>query len=82
MSKVYESDINPDEFIRDFRKEPSGASLANQSIEPEKTKACEQPKRQRPEKPSGRFTVGVSAHPQNEEEYLNCFVRNMEHATA
>lgn len=24
MAKVYDSDVDPDEFIRDFRKEPSG----------------------------------------------------------
>ena len=24
MAKVYDSDVDPDEFIRDFRQEPSG----------------------------------------------------------
>ncbi len=79
MSKVYESDINPDEFIRDFRKEPSGASLIPKAKENETPKESEPPKRQRPVKQSVQATAKDTAHPQTEEEYLDCFVKNMEH---
>ena len=35
MTKVYESDIDPDEFIRSFREEPSGlATLKHNTAEP------------------------------------------------
>lgn len=27
MAKVYESDIDPDEFIRSFRDDPSGSDI-------------------------------------------------------
>lgn len=75
MSKVYESDINPDEFIRDFRKEPSGASISRKPHE-----ASEPPKgKSRSEKPSSSPYDKASAQTKSEEEYLESFVRNMEH---
>ena len=79
MSKVYESDINPDEFIRDFRKEPSGASLTPKAKEKETPKESEPPKKQRPAKQFVPATDKNITHPQTEDEYLDCFVRNMEH---
>lgn len=79
MSKVYDSDINPDEFIRDFRKEPSGASLAQRAKETESPKPSEPPKKPRSEKPSVKASDSKQTHPQTEEEYIDCFVRNMEH---
>lgn len=77
MSKVYESDINPDEFIRDFRKEPSGASI---SRKPQPQEASETPKsKSRSEKHSASPDDKASAQTKSEEEYLERFVRNMEH---
>ena len=37
MAKVYESDIDPDEFIRSFRDDPSGISSMKKKSTEEKT---------------------------------------------
>ena len=73
MGKVYESDIDPDEFIRSFREESSSLSSLKKPQEP-KEQAAEQ--------------VSVSSQPQSaknesmpasdrENEYMERFVRNM-----
>ena len=69
MSKVYESDIDPDEFIRSFREEPS------QLPTPRKKKEKEQ---DIPRKPTETATT-ASESASDEDDYLNKFVRNMEH---
>ncbi|MCM1142391.1 MAG: DUF3408 domain-containing protein [Muribaculum sp.] len=68
MSKVYESDINPDEFIRSFREEPS------QLPTPKKKKE----RGPEYEKEKSKETVSTDST-SNDEEYLTRFVRNMEH---
>lgn len=40
MAKVYESDIDPDEFIRSFREEPSGLSALKKKPANENTEAA------------------------------------------
>ena len=40
MAKVYESDIDPDEFIRSFREEPSGLSSLKKKPANENTEAA------------------------------------------
>lgn len=73
MGKVYESDIDPDEFIRSFREESSSLSTLKKPQEP-KVQAAE--------------PVSVSSQPQSvknksmpvsdrENEYMEKFVRNM-----
>lgn len=68
MSKVYESDIDADEFIRSFREEPS------QPVAP--AKKAETKKEQPARKDGAASKATVTS---DEEEYLNIFVRNMDH---
>ena len=69
MSKVYESDIDPDEFIRSFREESS------QLPTPKKKK-----EKNAPAKPIENAVKSAPTEmPQDEEKYLDTFVRKMEH---
>lgn len=68
MSKVYDSDIDPDEFIRSFREEPSGVPAP-------KKKKERAPEKEAEETPNGTATTKTDV----DEYYLNRFVRNMEH---
>lgn len=43
MTKVYESDIDPDEFIRSFREEPSGMSSFKRSTTETKNSDAQSP---------------------------------------
>ena len=71
MSKVYESDIDPDEFIRSFREEPSQLPTPKRKKEKE---------RDTPAKPiESAVSLDSTSMPQDEEEYLDTFVRNMGH---
>lgn len=71
MPKVYESDIDPDEFIRSFREEPSRLPTPRQKIE------------KRQDAPAKPIENAVRPNPdpmsQEEKEYLDTFVRKMEH---
>lgn len=72
MSKVYESDVDPDEFIRSFREE-SSQSTERKENEREKKK---EPSSKQPESRRKDRQPQLS---DDEEDYLNSFVRNMEH---
>lgn len=74
MGKVYESDIDPDEFIRDFRESPS---QTQPSKKPKVTSSDKDSPAKQKSKPDN--TPQSHPHPQTEEEYLDCFVRNMAH---
>ncbi len=67
MAKVYESDVDPEEFIRSFREEPSGvSSLKKRNKTPTDTVPEQGP-------PARHVTVS------DEDEFSNRFVRNMAH---
>ncbi|MCM1141859.1 MAG: DUF3408 domain-containing protein [Muribaculum sp.] len=70
MPKVYESDIDPDEFIRSFREEPT------RQPSPKKKKEKEQ---DIPTRQSSINEKSDTDKPLEEEEYLDNFVRRMEH---
>ncbi len=72
MSKVYESDVDPDEFIRSFREESSQPAAKKEN---EKENKVETPVRSSESK---RKKAQQQLQP-DEEEYLDTFVRNMEH---
>ena len=72
MGKVYESDIDPDEFIRDFRESPS-------QTQPSKKPKFTSSDKDSPVKQKSKPDNTPQSHPQTEEEYLDCFVRNMAH---
>lgn len=67
MAKVYESDVDPDEFIRLFREEPSGVS----SLKKRKSSTADVV----PEQQSSLSQITVGS----EEDFSNRFVRNMAH---
>ena len=70
MSKVYESDVDPDEFIRSFREESSQSTVKKEN----------ENKAETPTRPSDSKRRKVQSQPLPEEdEYLDTFVRNMEH---
>ena len=71
MGKVYESDIDPDEFIRSFREESSSLSSL---------KKLEEPKEHPAEQAAGpKQQAGKESSPDSdrENEYMEKFVRNM-----
>lgn len=70
MPKVYESDIDPDEFIRSFREEPT----RQPSLKKKKEKEQDIPTRQ-----SSINEKSDTDKLLEEEEYLDNFVRRMEH---
>ena len=71
MGKVYESDIDPDEFIRSFREESSSLSTLKKPAE----QAEENPVLPQPEpKPVKEIP---SSESDREKEYMDRFVRNM-----
>lgn len=65
MGKVYESDIDPDEFIRSFREESSALSSLKKPSEKQEDKA----------QPQEKASPPVNADREN--EYMEKFVRNM-----
>ena len=70
MSKVYESDVDPDEFIRSFREESSKSTVKKEN----------ENKTETPARASDSKRKKVQSQPLPEEdEYLDTFVRNMEH---
>lgn len=66
MSKVYESDINPDEFIRSFREEPS------------RMPAAKKKKERLPDRPF-KEDSDKNVTETEEDDFVSRFVRNMEH---
>lgn len=77
MSKVYESDIDPDEFIRSFREEPS--QLPKPKLEKEFKEQNEDRNKDNPiSKPKSKKSKSEPCS-EEEERYLELFVRNMEH---
>lgn len=72
MGKVYESDIDPDEFIRSFREESSSLSSLKKPEEPK-----EQPAEQTP--PQKQQSAKKESVPESDREnmYMERFVRNM-----
>lgn len=82
MAKVYESEIDPDEFIRSFREEPSGLSsmkkpvAAKQEAPPEQAASVDTPE-EAPMKPSSATRSDHKADTDREREYMERFVWNM-----
>ncbi|WP_289741939.1 DUF3408 domain-containing protein [uncultured Duncaniella sp.] len=79
MAKVYESDVDPDDFIRSFREEPSGVSSLKkkpadntEDKNPETATVPESPPAVKPRQRS-------SASKEDEEMFSQRFVRNMSH---
>lgn len=77
MGKVYESDIDPDEFIRSFREESSSLSTLKQPKE--QTQDNSVPPPQQPQTQSKPMPVkeAPSSESDREKEYMDRFVRNM-----
>ncbi len=75
MGKVYESDIDPDEFIRSFREESSSLSTLKKPAEqPEENPVLPQPEPQSKPQPVKEIP---SSESDREKEYMDRFVRNM-----
>lgn len=75
MGKVYESDIDPDEFIRSFREESSSLSTLKKPAEqPEENPVLPQAEPQ--PKPQSVKEI-PSPESDREKEYMDRFVRNM-----
>lgn len=72
MSKVYESDVDPDEFIRSFREE-SSQPMPRKESEKEKTQEAS------PHATGAKRKERQTQIADGEEDYLDDFVRNMEH---
>lgn len=72
MSKVYESDVDPDEFIRSFREEPSQPAAKKEKEKENKIETPVRPSESKRKKAQQQL-------PPEEDEYLDTFVRNMEH---
>ena len=79
MGKVYESEIDPDEFIRSFREESS--SLSTLKKKPTDKAAPTVPKTDNPAEPPNKPTPAEhgksNVDPDREHEYMERFVRNM-----
>lgn len=78
MAKVYESDIDPDEFIRSFREEPSNLSSlkrksASKPQPPIDTEPASDGDNASPEKAADP----TSKNPERERLFMERFVRNM-----
>ena len=70
MAKVYESEINPDEFIRSFREESSSLSTLKK-----KPKAEAHPQEPEPKPTKAKTSDGNDTD--REREYMERFVWNM-----
>lgn len=75
MGKVYESDIDPDEFIRSFREESSSLSTLKKPAEqPDENPVLPQTEPQPKPQPVKEIP---SPESDREKEYMDRFVRNM-----
>ena len=72
MGKVYESDIDPDEFIRSFREESSSLSSLKKPEVPKEQTAGHTPS---PQQQSAKEESEPDSDREN--EYMEKFVRNM-----
>ena len=70
MAKVYEPDIDPDEFIRSFREDTLQLSQLKRSSKPETTTAP-------PTDTASSNGSGSPPAPDREKEYVEKFVTNM-----
>ena len=74
MAKVYESDIDPDEFIRSFREEPSGLSALKRKT------GKDNPAMETPRAAEAMPDTGSTAPDIDKEEYFTSqFVTNMDY---
>lgn len=77
MGKVYESDVDADEFIRSFREESSGLSSLKKK---DKTDTEEETlQSEQPSPSTTQSTPKVRVKKEDEERFSEKFVRNMEH---
>ncbi len=74
MAKKYESEIDPDEFIRSFREESSSLSTLKQKPKEEVTSQPAASGNHEPHKPE---TIKEKAATDREREYMERFVWNM-----
>lgn len=80
MAKVYESEIDPDEFIRSFREESSSLSTLKKPVEQPQENQEQPPQTpQTPQTQSKPMPVKEtpSSESDREKEYMDRFVRNM-----
>lgn len=78
MSKVYEPQIDPEEFIRTFRDEPSGlSSLKRKSASKQQEQANPQPVTGEGDGASPGNTTVQAKNSERERLYMERFVRNM-----
>lgn len=84
MAKVYESQIDPDEFIRSFREDPSGlSSIKRKSTEkksedtPSEDKAQPTESKTEPPKPSPANKTTSVAPVNAESEYRQKYIANL-----
>ncbi|MDE7421546.1 MAG: hypothetical protein K2N35_15240 [Muribaculaceae bacterium] len=84
MGKVYESKIDPDEFIRSFREESS--SLSTLKKKPTDKAAPTVPETDNPDEPPKKPTTAEhrksNVDHDREREYMERFVRNMAYIPA
>lgn len=79
MSKVYEPQIDPEEFIRTFRDDPSGLS----SLKRKSASKPQEPAKPEPPASDGdnaspeKAAAPASKNPEREQLYMERFVRNM-----
>lgn len=79
MGKVYESEIDPDEFIRSFREESSSLSTLKKKPAAKETPAVPDTDNpvEPPKKPSPAEHRKSNVDQDREREYMERFVRNM-----
>lgn len=77
MGKVYESDIDPDEFIRSFREESSSLSTLKQPVEQPQEKQELAPKQPQTQSKPLPVKEAPSSESDREKDYMDRFVRNM-----
>lgn len=80
MAKVYESEIDPDEFIRSFREEPSGLSSMKKPVDAKPEPYPEQAASNNTEEDAPKKSSSGRNHKADtdrEREYMERFVWNM-----
>lgn len=77
MGKVYESDIDPDEFIRSFREESSSLSTLKQPVEQPQENQEPAPKQPQTQTKPLPVKEAPSSESDREKDYMDRFVRNM-----
>lgn len=78
MAKVYESDIDPDEFIRSFREEPSNlSSLKRKSASKPQPPTDPAPASDGDNVSPEKAVAPASKNPERERLFMERFVRNM-----